>query len=172
VNTSKPHSSYGFGAAVPFLIAMLAAALTTLPYGLTFGLPAGPQLTLIVVFFWIARRPELLPPIALFFIGIWHDALSGAPMGLTPLLLLVVRAAIVEQNVIVFSQSFVLGWIGFAAISTLATGLEWAVVSWMQGSVYAGWPSILQVLLSIAFYVPVALVCSLLDRWTIGGRRS
>jgi len=172
VNTFKPHSRYGIAAVVPFLIAMLAAALTNLPYGLTSDMAAGPQLTLIVAFFWIARRPELLPPFVLFFIGIWHDALSGAPMGLTPLLLLVVRAAIVEQNVIVFSQSFVLGWIGFAAVVTLATGLEWAVVSWMQGSVYLGWPSILQVLLSMAFYVPVALVCSLLDRWTIRGRRS
>jgi rod shape-determining protein MreD len=163
--------SHGIKSLLPFLMAMLAAVLTTLSYGVSLGADATPSITLIVVFFWISRRPALLPPLVILVIGLWHDALVGAPIGLTPLLLLAVRAAIVEQNIIIFSQSFILGWIGYAALCSLITLVEWIVVSWMHGALLAGSPFVVQAVLGIVVYPLIAGLCGWLDYVIFGIRK-
>jgi len=163
--------SHGIKSILPFILALLAAVLTTLSYGVSMGADATPSITLIVVFFWVSRRPALLPPLAILAIGLWHDALIGAPIGLTPMLLLAVRAAIVEQNIIIFSQSFLLGWIGFAALCSLITLLEWLVVSWVQGAFMAGSPFVVQAVLGIVVYPLVAGLCGWLDYVVFGIRK-
>jgi rod shape-determining protein MreD len=145
--------------------------VTNLSYGLSLGGDVAPSLTLIVVFFWISRRPTLLPPLLVLFIGLWHDILVGAPIGLTSLLLLGVRTVIVEQNLIVFSQSFLLGWIGFAAVCAGVTLSEWILVSWINSEFLALSPFVVQALLSIILYPVVAGICGWLDYVVFGIRK-
>lgn len=171
MSTFRARTSHGLWSVLPFLLALLAAVLTSLPYGLTEVADGTPSLMLIVVFYWVSRRPALLPPIVILFIGLWHDALIGAPIGLSSLLLLAVRAAIVEQNVIVFSQSFILGWIGFAALCSLVTLVEWLLVSWLQGGFLTLSPFVIQILLSIILYPLIAGICGWLDYLVFGIRK-
>jgi len=156
---------------LPLLMASMAPVLTNLSYGFSLGGDTAPSLTLIIVFFWVSRRPTLLPPILVLLIGLWHDILIGAPVGLTSLLLLGVRAAIVEQNFIVFSQSFLLGWIGFAALCAGVTLAEWVLVSWLQSELLSLSPFVVQALLSIILYPVVAGICGWLDYIVFGIRK-
>jgi rod shape-determining protein MreD len=171
MSTPRTRTSHGVLSVLPLLMTGLAAVLENLSYGLSLGGDAAPSLTLIVVFFWVSRRPTLLPPILILLIGLWHDILIGAPIGLTSLLLLIVRAAIVEQNIIVFSQSFILGWIGFAALCTGVTLLEWMLVSWLQNEFLALSPFVVQVMLSIILYPVIAGICGWLDYVVFGIRK-
>ena len=170
--TPRTRIVYGPRAALPTLAAMLVAILANLPYGIDIGTTVPPLLTLIVVFFWLSRRPNLLPPVVVFFIGLWHDLLVGAPVGLTSMLLLVVRAAVTEQNIIVFAQSFILGWVGFAALCLLVSLVEWLVVSWLASTLFSVGPFMQQVLLSILVYPPLAAICGWLDLRVLGIRKA
>jgi len=163
--------SHGILGTVPFLLALLGAVLANLSFGFSFDINAAPPFTLIVIFFWVARRPVLLPSIAVLFIGLWHDALTGAPLGLSSLLLLMARAMITEQNVIVFSQSFLLGWIGFAPICVVLTFLEWGVISWVQGDMMTLQPFLVQILLGVLAYPPIVALCGWLDYVLFGIRK-
>ena len=150
--TSHSRSSYGIRAVLPFVISLIAAVVSNISVGLETLPNAAPFLTLIVVFFWSSRRPELLPPIIVFIIGLWHDSVVGAPIGLTSLLLLAARAAVTEQNIFVFSQSFLLGWIGFSVICFGVIVLKWMLASWTAGLLLTIGPFFVQLLLSIVAY--------------------
>ncbi len=171
MSTPRTRASHGIMSVMPLLMALTASVVTNLSYGLSLGGDVAPSLTLIVVFFWVSRRPTLLPPVLVLLIGLWHDILVGAPIGLSSLLLLGVRAAIVEQNLIVFSQSFLLGWIGFAAVCTGVTLSEWILVSWMNGEFLAPSPFVVQALLSIILYPVVVGICGWLDYVIFGIRK-
>jgi rod shape-determining protein MreD len=54
--------------------------------------------TLCVVFFWSLYRPDLLTPAAAFLVGLIHDGLAGLPLGLTSLLILLVRQLVVRSR--------------------------------------------------------------------------
>lgn len=163
-----PHGILGIA---PFLLAILGAVVANLPLGIDGGANAGLPLSLIIVFFWLARRPVLLPSLALLFIGLMHDALSGAPLGLTSLAFLAVRASILEQNVFAFSQSFLLGWIGFAAMCAGVLLLEWLVMSWYFGGLLYAPPFFIELLIGILAYPPVAAFCGWLDIKMFGIRK-
>jgi rod shape-determining protein MreD len=169
--SSQRRSSYGVRAILPFAFSILAAVVSNISLGLQDLPNAAPFLTLIVVFFWISRRPKLLPPIVLFVVGLWHDAVTGAPMGLTSLLLLAARAAVVEQNIFVFSQSFLLGWIGFSVLCLAVVLLKLLLASWMYGGILSIEPFFVQLLLSIIAYPVVGALCGWIDQIVYLNRR-
>jgi cell shape-determining protein MreD len=167
-SSKVPHGILGI---VPFLLAIFGAVVASLPLGIDGGANAGLPLSLIIVFFWLARRPGLLPSLALLFIGLMHDALSGAPFGLTALAFLAVRAFILEQNVFAFSQSFLLGWIGFAAMCAGVLLFEWLVMSWYLGKFLFAPPFFIELLIGILAYPPIAAICGWLDFKVFGIRK-
>ena len=61
-SSKVPHGILGI---VPFLLAIFGAVVASLPLGIDGGANAGLPLSLIIVFFWLARRPGLLPSLAL-----------------------------------------------------------------------------------------------------------
>jgi rod shape-determining protein MreD len=117
---------------VPFALACLMALLGVVPTGISgFGIIT-PSLLTIAVFYWSIHRPYLMGAPLCFLLGVLSDFLTGAPLGLTSLLLLVVHGVTLSQRRIFIGKSFILSWFGYALIALLA-----ALVGWLLSSLYS-----------------------------------
>ena len=138
--------------AAPVVLCLLLALIAALPYRIP-GLPAVmPQLMLIAVFYWSLTRPDLLPVLAVFLVGLFQDIITGGPLGLGALVLMLVRMLIVSQRRVLMDKPFVVGWSGFMVVALAA-----AVVSWILAATYYGHipdprPPLVQLVLTIAIY--------------------
>ena len=67
----------------PSLIAVALVIVSVLPLHIPSYSPVIPSLALMAVYYWVLHRPDLLPAIAVFLVGILHDILTGGPLGRT-----------------------------------------------------------------------------------------
>lgn len=121
--------------------------------------------SLIAVFYWSLYRPDLMPAVAAFGIGLFQDVLMALPLGVSALVLVAVHAVVVTQRRFFLGKPFAVVWLGFAMIAFAAIGLTWLVVSAYYGTLIA-WPRIaLQMSMAIGWF-PVLVW--LLTRCQIG----
>jgi rod shape-determining protein MreD len=153
-----PHSGnrdyFGFVARmVPGTTTILFALLSLLPFHVpSFGSIA-PGFALMAVFHWSVYRPDLLPLSVVFFAGLLLDLLNGTPyVGLSALVLLLVRTAVVTQRRVFSHRPFSILWLGFFGAAVGAFALEWAFVSLMQVHAMAPRPFIFQTLITTACF--------------------
>ncbi|MBN35118.1 MAG: rod shape-determining protein MreD [Rhodospirillaceae bacterium] len=120
-----------------------------------------PQLGVIAVFFWVIYRPDLMSYGAAFSIGIVADLVTGAPLGVTALILIVVRRVAMAKRRHALGKPFHVLWFSFALIALPA-----ALFGWLVASVYTLQAlSILNVLAQAAMTVLVfPLIVWLLTR--------
>jgi rod shape-determining protein MreD len=122
---------------LPVLTTLLATLLALAPVPFP-GYPAlMPAFTLMAVYHWTIYRPDLLPPIALFGIGVGYDLLGGGPPGVTPLLLLSSRAAVLCRRRWFVDRTFSFVWAGFAVLTAGAMLGLWAldaILAWRLSS--------------------------------------
>ncbi len=142
--------------AVPFLLGLLLAVLSFVPYGSPEFSVIMPSLTLPLVYYWTLYRPEAMPLAAAFAIGLWQDILVGGPLGLMALLLVLTRGVIENQRQVLLTQTFAVGWMGFALMSAALTVLAWMVAGLWWDHAFAVWPFIAHWGLGAAAYVPLA----------------
>jgi len=141
---------------LPFATGLLAALLDQLPLPGP-GLEAvGSFATLGVVYFWSLYRPDLFTPIAAFVIGLVHDALAGLPLGLTSLLLLLVRNLMVTQQRFFLTRSFPVIWACFLVLGPAVLAARWLVVSLWSGHLFALAPTLYELALTLALYPAVS----------------
>jgi rod shape-determining protein MreD len=150
--------------AAPFLLGLLLAVLSFVPYGSPELSVIMPSLTLPLVYYWTLYRPEAMPTAAAFAIGLWQDILVGGPLGLMALLLVVTRGAVENQRQILLTQPFAVGWLGFALISALLTALAWAIAGLWWDHSFAPMPFFVHWGLGTAAYVPLAMGFRKLDQ--------
>lgn len=137
---------------VPGVTVLLVVVLAAMPIGVPYFSVVTPFFALIAVYFWSIYRPELLPVWAVFLFGVLQDLLTGAPVGITALVLILVWAVAVSQRRVVLGQSFGVEWAGFMLVAAGA-----GVFAWMVGSVYRSaflWtdPFAVQTMLTAALY--------------------
>src|SRR3989442_15724675 len=82
---------------VPATTVVVLLVATVLPLRVPDYAAVVPLLTLAGVYYWTVYRPELLPPSVVFLCGLVLDLLSGAPLGVSPLLLLLARSLVLSQ---------------------------------------------------------------------------
>jgi rod shape-determining protein MreD len=87
-----------------------------------------PLLVLGAVFYWAVHRPDLLPFSLSFVFGFLQDVLSGTPVGVMSLVLIVVQWAAISQRRL-FAKSFLLAWWGFAVAAAGGIGIAWVMTS-------------------------------------------
>jgi rod shape-determining protein MreD len=93
-----------------------------------------------------------------FVVGLLDDVLSGSPLGINALVLLLVHWAIVAQHKAFRGQPFVIVWFGFALVAFGAAPLE-ALLALVAGYGLLDPLSLLvQYFLTLALYPPVALL--------------
>ena len=143
---------------LPSATALVAVLLDLLP------LPgmgsASSFLTLGVVYYWSLYRPELLPTPVVFAVGAIYDAMAGLPLGLTSLVLLLVRAVMEAHQRFFVSRSFMVVWSCFLLLAPLAEVLRWLVSCLWWGRLFAPQPILFELGFSLALYPCIA--------WTLG----
>ena len=83
--------SYGLKVVLPSLSILVLMIIMVLPYKSSLISDIMPFLTLIGVYYWSVFKPRMLPVVVVFILGVLQDILLGSPIGLMPLLLIVVQ---------------------------------------------------------------------------------
>jgi rod shape-determining protein MreD len=145
-------------ALAPFAVAAAAVLLDVQPllglgpWGIT------PFSTLCAVYFWSLYRPDLFSPAAAFATGILYDALAGLPLGLTALVLLLVRQLVVVQQRFFLARSFPVVWCCFLLLAPAAEIARWLLISLWWGRLFDLAPVVLSLLLTMALYPLASLL--------------
>ena len=118
---------------IPFSVVALLSLVTILPYPFPMIEYYLPYLTLMGVYFWSVEQPDLLPLVAVFSIGVVEDALTGGPLGLSALLLIILRQFAAAQRRFLIEANRQFSWIIFMVLCFL-----FAAVFWLISSIYLG----------------------------------
>lgn len=117
-----------------------------------------PVLPLMAVYQWAVFRPNLMPPLAVFFIGLMYDILSGSPIGVNAVVFLIVYGAVVYQQRFFVGKSFVVVWLGFGIVALGASILSWVLVSILSASLVEPRAVVFQYLLNFGCFPLLAWV--------------
>lgn len=142
----------------PFALAALLVVLGLMPLRLASFSSISPWFLLMAVFFWTAHRPDLLPPWAVFLLGLFADLAAGAPVGVSSLALLAVQWAVRTQRRHILPQSFIVQWVIFAGFALLAELLFFLLHLFALEAPLDPRPALFQALMTIAVYPCVAWV--------------
>lgn len=149
----------------PFALTFVLLLINTIPFHIPGFAQVAPMLPLIGIYFWAVYRPDLMPAIAVFLIGILHDFLSGLPLGISALIFLAVLGAALAQRSFFFGKSFVIVWIGFLFVAAGALALKWLLLSISAGELIQARSALYQFGLTIAVF-PV--LSWMFTRWSQG----
>jgi rod shape-determining protein MreD len=141
-----------WGQATPALLTTLLVLPSVLPIESPGIGEIAPMLTVMAVFYWSVYTPELLPPWLAFAVGLLQDLVSGGPVGMMALILVLVATYVATQRRIFLSRSFVVGWGGFALIALAVAAGSWAVASLYFASLLRPAPMLLQALITVMLY--------------------
>jgi rod shape-determining protein MreD len=114
---------------LPALLGVLLVVLSTIPFYIPGYGPVAANLVLMAVFYWAVHRPDLLPPITVFLIGLLQDILVGMPPGMNALVLLIVRSIAVSQGRVFRGRSFIILWWGFGTVALASAFVVWALTA-------------------------------------------
>ena len=149
---------------IPLVITVLLVTLSVLPLRLTFLDPVAPDWALMSVQYWSVRRPDQFSPVAVFGVGLYADVLSGAPLGTSAFVLLIVYAVVQSQRRYLMDRSFWVAWVVFLLVAALAGLLEWMLVCALANAVLNPIPSLNQYLFTIALYPLLARLLVLAEK--------
>jgi rod shape-determining protein MreD len=130
-----------------------------------------PPVTLMAVVFWSLFVPSALPLWLVAAVGLVEDLLTGGPLGLTALLLLLAGVLIDTLRRDLVELSFPLLWLGFGAVSAGYLTLEWIGFSLTAGTALDFAPSAARWALGVAFFpLMLRFVLMPLHRLVVAGR--
>jgi rod shape-determining protein MreD len=112
---------------LPVATTLLAAVISVLPVQIPGYAALTPVFTLMAAYHWTIYRPDLLPPMALFAIGIAEDLLAGSPVGINAILLLLTRVAVLGYRKYFVNRNFPFVWTGFTLLTVVAMLGLWAL---------------------------------------------
>ncbi len=145
---------------MPGLVTLLLSVAGLIPSGIPNFTAITPMMALMSVYYWTAYRPDLLPIPVVFAVGLLQDILSGGPIGLTSLILLLAQWLCLSQRRFIVGKAFLVEWAGFFLIALIAAIVGWIVASAYFAAVIVPGPMALRFLFSVALYPVFA--------WTFG----
>jgi len=122
-----PRVNNGAARMLPVATTLLAALISVLPVRIPGYAALTPVFTLMAAYHWTIYRPDLLPPLALFGIGLAEDLLAGSPIGVNALLLLLTRTAVLGYRRYFINRTFPFVWTGFTLLTIGALLAMWAL---------------------------------------------
>ncbi len=117
----------------PFALTFLLVIVNVIPYHVPGFARVAPALPLIGIYYWAVYRPDLMPAVAVFGIGIMNDFLSGMPAGVSALTFLAVQWTAIAQRRFFSGKAFAIVWFGFAIVAAGALALQWLAMSVIAG---------------------------------------
>ncbi len=137
---------------VPFLTGLVAVLIDIMPLPGSSSHVLAPFMTLGVVYFWSLYRPDLMPAVAAFALGIVFDLLAGLPLGMTAIVLLVTHRIVLTPHRTALAASFGVMWAGCVAIAVVIAVLRWTLASLWWAHAFALRPDLLQTLATAALF--------------------
>ena len=113
----------------PFALSVMLVILGVVPLPIPgYGLMA-PAFGVMAVYYWAIHRPDLMPAIAVFALGLLQDILTGGPLGVNALVLLLVFGVMRNQRRPFLGKPFPVMWFGFLIVAPCALAVQWLVAS-------------------------------------------
>jgi rod shape-determining protein MreD len=122
-----PRVNNGAARLLPVATTLLAAVISVLPVQIPGYAALTPVFTLMAAYHWTIYRPDLLPPVALFAVGLTEDLLAGSPVGVNALLLLLTRVAVLGYRRYFINRNFPFVWTGFTLLAVVVMFGLWAL---------------------------------------------
>jgi rod shape-determining protein MreD len=141
---------------VPVVLTLLLTVMSVVPVRLPAASTLAPDIVLIAVFYWTVHRPDLMRLWTVFVIGLLGDVLTGTPLGVHPLVLVLVHAAIISQHKIFRGASFGMVWWAFSVIAPAAHIAGVVVAFLAAGALPELSLFLLRLVLTIGFYPALA----------------
>jgi rod shape-determining protein MreD len=159
------------GASIPFVCAVLGVVASNIPVSIFGALVPPPMFGLMPIYFWCLVRPDLMPPFAVFVIGVLQDLLSGGQAGVWTLSF-VAAYAVVDRERDSFAGLAGIGAIlGFAAAMLVAGASAYAIISIYYWRLPPVAPIVVEIAISVVFYIPVAVILGVIHRRLVGPLR-
>jgi len=143
---------------MPLSTTLLCVIASVIPAHLPAFTVVTPAFALMAIYHWTLYRPDLLPFVAVFAAGLLLDMVTGAPVGISSLVLLLAHGLVLSQREHLLMRPFAVVWVGFLVVATVAAALQWLVVSLFYGMLLDVRPFLFQGVLTVATYPVVSYV--------------
>jgi rod shape-determining protein MreD len=158
------------GRLLPILTTLLAAVLSIQPAHIPGYAALTPAFTLMAVYHWTIYRPGLLPPSALFLVGVTQDLLAGAPVGVTALVLLLARAVVLRYRRRFINRLFPFVWTGFTMLTVGAVLFPWILHCLLDGALVDFRGTVFRAVLTISMFPIASFLLGRTQRTLLGMR--
>jgi len=149
---------------LPFLSALLVVLFTVTQTHLPLVNLVMPSFTLSIVYFWTIHRPDLFGVGCAFVIGLLQDLLTGVPLGLFTMTLLLIRAGVATQGLFFRDKPFAVHWWGYALVSALSSLFMWIVAAMIQGVFAPMGQVFMAFVLSVVVFPVIFALCNVIER--------
>jgi rod shape-determining protein MreD len=163
-----PRVNGGIMRLLPIGTTVLAALVSILPLKIPGYAALTPAFTLMAAYHWTIYRPDLLPPLALFLIGIGGDLLVGAPVGVGALELLLVYTAVIGYRRYFVNRTFPFVWSGFTLLTGGAMFGLWALHCLLDATLLDIRTTIFRAVLTVAFFPAASFLLGRTQRALMG----
>ena len=143
---------------LPFALTFVLLIVPVVPTHLEGLVRVGPSLTLIAVYYWAVHRPDLMGYGSVFLIGVIEDLLAATPLGVGPLVLLLVYGVVIAQHKFFLGKSFAVTWWAFGLVATGAGVVKWLAIAAVTDSLFQPTSAAFAVLMTIGTYPVIAWV--------------
>jgi rod shape-determining protein MreD len=159
------------GAAIPFILAVLGVIVGNIPLSLFGANVPPPMLGLMPIYFWCLVRPDLMPPFAVFIVGVLQDLLGGGPAGVWTLSFIAAYAVVDRERDSFAGLAGIGAILGFAAAMLIAGAAAYTIISIFYWHMPPVAPILIEIAISVVFYIPAAFILSLVHRRLVGPLR-
>ena len=139
-------------AVVPMLTVAIGIFAPILPYGQVWGRFPTPAIALIPLYYWTIHRPELLPPVIVFLLGLAQDFATAGPVGLWAVVYLITYAVTLSQRAEIEGMPMRFAWAAFAGVTLLGLLVGWFGASIYNGGFLSAVPMALQAVITAALF--------------------
>jgi rod shape-determining protein MreD len=150
---------------LPSVTTLLFAIISVVPWHIPGFAVVTPAFALMAVFHWTIYRPDLLPPVAVFVVGLLLDLLHGTPyIGISSLSLLITRSTLLSLRRFFVDLLFPVLWFAFLFVVAGVLAFEWALVSILHGAALGLGPFIFEAVLTVASFPIVSYLLARTQR--------
>jgi rod shape-determining protein MreD len=121
------------------------------------------------VFYWTVHRPDLFPAWGAFAVGLFDDVLSGSPLGVNALVLLLAHVSIVAQHKVFRGKAFWLVWAAFGIVALGAQLLTMLLGLLLKGAFPDPLVTLAQLALTVSLYPVATAVLGRVQRLFLAG---
>lgn len=136
----------------PLAICLLLVLVSVAPLRVPVLATASPLLPLMAIYHFGLFRPALLPNWLVLALGLLIDLLSGNPVGIHAVVLLMVRHFVEANQRFLVDKPFAVIWFGYALASAGAAAGIWALTCFLMWLPLDPRPVIFQYLIALALY--------------------